>query len=185
MHAYLKAGLFVTVLCWSNCNVSAQSDAPQLKVVTEKALINDVDKSEMLHAKFKSLFTGVRLRGQFTIDGKPLNQLKEEAYDISTVEKLPNGDQWLINARMKYGNFDVTVPIALDVKWAGETPVITLDNLTIPGMGTFSARVVLHQNKYAGTWQHDAVGGHLFGTIEQPKTAEEDKAADSDASQEN
>jgi hypothetical protein len=55
----------------------------------------------------------------------------------------------------------------LDVKWAANTPVITLDELTIPVLGTFSARVVLHDNKYAGTWRHDAVGGHLFGVIEK------------------
>ena len=28
-------------------------------------------------------------------------------------------------------------------------------------MGTFSARVVLHDNQYAGTWQHGDVGGQI------------------------
>ena len=51
------------------------------------------------------------------------------------------------------------------MKWAGKTPVITLDNVTIPGLGTFSSRVVIDGALYAGTWQHDAVGGHMFGRI--------------------
>ena len=51
------------------------------------------------------------------------------------------------------------------VKWAGDTPVMSLDKVGIPGLGTFSARVVLHEGRYAGTWIHDDVGGHMFGAI--------------------
>ena len=122
-----------------------------------------------LHAKFTKLLTGSKFRGQFTLDGKPLNDLHEEAYDIEKVEKLPDGDMWALTCRIKYGKHDVTVPIAIEVKWAGTTPVLTMDNLVIPGMGTFGARVVLHKDKYAGTWQHDDAGGHLFGKIELAK----------------
>jgi len=45
--------------------------------------------------------------------------------------------------------------------------VITMDSFWIPGMGTFGARVLIHSGRYAGTWQHDAVGGHLFGVIKK------------------
>ena len=65
----------------------------------------------------------------------------------------------------------VTVPVPVEVKWAGETPVITLDEVTIPGLGTFSSRVVLDRGRYAGTWSHDKVGGHMFGTIVAAKDA--------------
>jgi len=53
----------------------------------------------------------------------------------------------------------------LQVKWAGDTPVITLTNLTIPGLGTFTSRVMIYGDRYAGTWQHDKTGGHLWGKI--------------------
>lgn len=164
---YVSVGLLL------GCLQSQAMSQEVVQRVVDKTLVDDVDQKAMLHAKFKSLFTGARLKGQFTIDGKPMSQLKEEAYEISKVEKLPEGDKWAITARIKYGKYDLTVPVPLDVKWAGETPVLTLDNLTIPTMGTFSARVVLHQDKYAGTWQHDSVGGHLFGMIELPKEESE------------
>ena len=122
-------------------------------------------------AKFEKLLTGAKFKGSFTLDDKPLNDLQEEQYDIEKVEKLPEADLWSITARIKYGQKDFTVPVPLYVKWAGETPVMTLDNLTLPGFGTFSARVVLHVDKYAGTWQHDHKGGHLFGRIELAKPA--------------
>lgn len=117
------------------------------------------------YEKFEKLLTGAKFKGSFTLDEKPLNDLQEEEYDIEKVEKLPETDLWSIKARIKYGKKDFTVPVPLYVKWAGETPVMTLDNLTLPGFGTFSARVVLHVDKYAGTWQHDEKGGHLFGRI--------------------
>jgi len=115
--------------------------------------------------KFEKLLTGAKFKGSFTLDDKPLNDLHEEEYDIEKVEKLPEPDLWSIKARIKYGNKDFAVPVPLYVRWAGETPVMTLDNITLPGFGTFSARVVLHVDKYAGTWQHDDKGGHLFGRI--------------------
>ena len=62
--------------------------------------------------------------------------------------------------------------------------MITVDKLTIPGMGTFDARVVIRGGKYAGTWMHDDVGGHLFGTIsriEEADKADEEKPAGEDA----
>ena len=37
----------------------------------------------------------------------------------------------------------------------------------IPGLGTFSSRVVIYEGRYAGTWQHGDVGGHLFGVLKR------------------
>ena len=51
------------------------------------------------------------------------------------------------------------------------TPVITLTELTIPALGTFSARVVIDNGKYAGTWTHGDVGGHMFGVIRRSAEA--------------
>ncbi len=121
---------------------------------------------QALYAKFTKLLTGAKMTGQYTLDGKPLTELKEESYEIEKVEKQAEGDLWVITARIKYGKRDLTLPVPIEVKWAGTTPVLTLDDLTLPGFGTFSARVVLHKDKYAGTWAHGEVGGHLFGLIE-------------------
>lgn len=149
----------------------AKSAALDQVIVTDGAQV-PVDEK---HAKFQRLLTGAKLIGQFTVDGKPLDKLSAEEYEITKVEKAPEGDVWVLSARIKYGNKDVTIPVPLEVKWAGSTPVLTLDNLPLPGLGTFSARVVLHRDKYAGTWQHDDKGGHMFGRIEIAKSATESK----------
>jgi hypothetical protein len=132
---------------------------------------------EKLFQKFKEQMSGVKMVGRFTVIGKDDGPLAKDEYTIQKVEKLPEGDKWLIMARIKYGDHDVTVPLPLDVKWAGNTAVITLDDMTIPGLGTFSSRVVIDEGKYAGTWRHDKKGGHLFGVIEKLPSEEKAKSA--------
>ena len=70
-----------------------------------------------------------------------------------------DGDNWLINARMKYGDSEIVAPIPAQVKWAGDTPVICITNLTIPGGGTYNARVLIYEHTYAGTWSGKDRGG--------------------------
>jgi hypothetical protein len=117
--------------------------------------------------KLSDELTNAKLIGSFTISGREDQAPKTEEYTISSALKLPDGDVWLIKSRIKYGDKDVTVPVPVEIKWAGDTPVITLTNLEIPGLGTFSSRVVIYEGRYAGTWQHGQVGGHLFGKLEK------------------
>lgn len=127
---------------------------------------NWTDQEKARFENLEKMLTRVKLVGHFTIDGKPMNDLHEETYEIRSAKKLPDGNLWALTARIKYGKHDLTLPMALGIEWAADTPVITLDQLALPGLGTFSARVVFHDKKYAGTWTHDNVGGHLFGRIE-------------------
>lgn len=117
-------------------------------------------------ASFRTLVTNVVLSGHFVMDGAAEDgKLRKEEYVITSATKLGTGDVWLLTSRIRYGDVDLTVPVPVQVKWAGDTPVITVDNVGIPGLGTFSARVVLDEGRYAGTWSHDKVGGHMFGKI--------------------
>ncbi len=116
-------------------------------------------------SKLASYLSGAKFVGKFTIDGKEEADPKTEEYTISKCEKLAAEDMYRLTARIKYGDVDSEVPLDLKIVWSGSTPVITLDNFWIPGMGTFGARVLIHSDRYAGTWQHDAVGGHMYGKI--------------------
>ena len=131
----------------------------------------DAVDTEKLYREFEESMSGVTLVGHFTVTGKDAPPT-EERYTISSVKKLSQGDYWQFVARIRYGDKDVTLPLPLEVKWAETTPVITLTDLTIPGLGTFSSRVLIHDGKYAGTWAHGDVGGHLYGVIEKNENAE-------------
>ena len=46
--------------------------------------------------------------------------------------------------------------------------MVMLTDYSVPALGTFTARVLFYDDRYAGTWQHgQEVGGHLFGRIEK------------------
>lgn len=147
-------------------------DAPPKKpgeqVVPNKTDAADEDLKKR-EAKLSKYLSGAKFIGKFTIDGKEDRSPKTEEYTISKCEKLPAADMYRMTARIKYGDTDQEVPLDLKILWSGRTPVITMDNFWIPGMGTFGARVMIHANRYAGTWQHDAVGGHMYGKIETKK----------------
>jgi hypothetical protein len=76
-------------------------------------------------------------------------------------------DRWRFNVRMRHGTYDVTLPVVVPVKWVDDTPVVTLTDWEIPKVGTFTSRVLFHGDRYAGTWQHGATGGLMYGRIEK------------------
>jgi hypothetical protein len=163
--------------------VAVQAQEPGTKKPDEKkpAAKTAVPDQATLEKEFAQSLTGVVLVGRYTIDrpnGKPDEAEKadskprEDRYTIQQVSKI-SGDLWLFQARVQYGERDVTVPIPLAVKWAGDTPVITLTDAAIPGLGTYTARVMIYRGQYAGTWSGGDHGGHMWGRIEKLPTAPE------------
>jgi hypothetical protein len=55
--------------------------------------------------------------------------------------------------------------------FVGDTPVIMMTDTDLPGIGTFTVRLFFYRDRYAGTWQHGAVGGQLSGRIEKTPAA--------------
>jgi hypothetical protein len=119
-----------------------------------------------LEREFADRMTNSTLVGRFTIAGREDQAASPERYEISSVEKV-GPDEWRFNARVKYGRVDVSVPVVVAMRWADDTPMITMTDLTIPTLGTFTARVFFYGDRYAGTWQHGRFGGHMFGRIEK------------------
>lgn len=106
--------------------------------------------------------SGVLLEGFFTSSAD--GQLSKERYYIAKVSKLVS-DYWIFQARIQYGKHDVTVPVPVRIKWVGDTPVLTLTDATIPGLGIFSARVLFYDDHYVGVWRHEKISGQHFGRI--------------------
>ena len=125
--------------------------------------------AEDLEAKFKNTLTKATFSGRWCgiKDGK-LTPEKEDKYTIVGVTKL-GGEMWIINARIQYGEKDFVAPIPVQVKWAGDTPVITLDNVGLPGGNSYSARVLIYNQTYAGTWSGGDHAGLLNGIITNEK----------------
>ncbi len=118
-----------------------------------------------LERDFAERMRNVVLVGHFTMEGEERRDGLPERYEITEVTKL-DGDRWRFNARVKYGSVDATLPMVLPVVWAGDTPMISITDFAIPGLGEeFGARVVFYDERYAGTWDHGEYGGLMYGTI--------------------
>ena len=147
---------------------------------TAAAQQNDAAKKspptqEELEKQFGETMSGATLVGRFTVDGQDLDKpLKEDRYTLGKVSKLKNG-LWSFETRIEYGDHDVKVPLALDVKWAGDTAVITLTDVLVPGLGSFTSRVLVYHNQYAGTWSGGDHGGQMFGKITHADAKPSDK----------
>ena len=119
---------------------------------------------------FATLLTGADLVGSFTVEGQE-GAPKQDRYSITKATKL-KGNQWALFARIKYNEVDITVPVAVNVDWAGKTPVLSVTDLKIPGLGSeFGSCILFEGDRYAGTWHHGKVGGHMWGRIERTPEA--------------
>ncbi len=126
------------------------------------------DAEQRAHEKaFAESMRGVVLEGSFTIDGREDLKLRTERYAIEKVVKI-GGDIWTFHSRIQYGGHDVTFPVPVKLLWAGDTPMISLTDVGIPGLGIFTARVLFYGDSYAGTWRHGESGGAQFGRIIRP-----------------
>jgi hypothetical protein len=119
--------------------------------------------------QFTSLLTNVTLTGRWCLvrDGS-LTPERDETYTIVGVQKV-SGDQWIVNAELKYQGQKIVAPIPVRMQWAGGAALMIVDGLTIPGGGTYSARVLFHGQTYSGTWSGGDQTGMLHGLVKAAK----------------
>lgn len=165
-------------LLWAQDANKPAEAKPAAKPATEQTTDKPTSEQQALHDKLAKYLSGTKWTGKFVMDGQ--DEARTEYYEILSAEKGEIGDYWNLIARIKYGGNDVTMPLPpIEIKFAGETPVITIDRVNFPGFGMFDARVVIRKGKYAGTWAHSGgVGGHLFGVIERMDQTEAKEKAD-------
>jgi hypothetical protein len=123
--------------------------------------------------QFQEALNNVTLIGFFTQGDTA--ELHDDKYVIERVTKVKE-DTWKFEARIQYNKKDFKVAMPLPVKFAGDTPVISLTNFAVPGFGSFTARVVMYNGAYAGTWGSAGANGHggkLFGKIVKNEPAPE------------
>jgi hypothetical protein len=119
-----------------------------------------------LERQFTERMRGVTLVGAFTVAGREKGTPRADRYDIESVEKV--GDNlWRFNASMQCCGVNGAIPIVVPMQFNGDTPMIMMTDTSLPGLGTFTVRVIFYGDRYAGTWQHGAAGGLMSGRIEK------------------
>lgn len=127
---------------------------------TQKPLPSDLEE------RFKTLFTKATLSGRWARikDGLLGEERAGDKYTILSVVKR-EADNWTVNAKMKYGEKELILPVPVRMKFVGDTAVLMVEDLGIPGGGTYTARLLIFERTYSGTWKDQRGGGMLYGTI--------------------
>lgn len=125
---------------------------------------------------FQESMRGTVLDGHFTLvrldadssatEGGDAARLRSERYEIEKVVKR-TADIWTFHARIQFGDTDVTLPVPVKLTWADDTPVVSVTDLGLPGLGSYTARVLFYGDSYAGTWSGGTHGGSMFGRLER------------------
>lgn len=163
---------FAAVIVLISSAALGQSSAPP--PATQPALA--IPDQATLGRQFQEMMTGATMVGRATVGRKEDASPREDRYVIQRASKFTDAsgegdkDRWLLVWQAKFRGREIPVPLIVPVKWAGDTPVISVTGLTIPGMGTFTARVMIYHDTYAGTWSGHGQGGHLWGRIERAST---------------
>jgi len=163
-----SASFLCASLIWAAVGLGAAQEPAEKKAPAEQKepAKPAAEKSpEDLEAAFVGTLANVLFQGEWCLikDGK-LGESKPEQYEIVGVMKT-GGDRWVVNARIQYGKVNLVAPVPIQVKWAGDTPIMIVDKFTMPGAGTYSARVMIFENTYSGTWTAGDHGGMLHGLI--------------------
>jgi hypothetical protein len=150
--------LFATSLCismflFAGSGRAEESSSPS---PSERSTLEKQLAEKLTHSRLIGFYQTI---GQ---EGPP----KEDEYTLGGVEKK-EGDTWIVNASLQFGSKVINLPLEVPILWAGDTPVISVTDFKVPGMGTYTARVMFYGEYYAGTWSSAKHGGYLWGRVQK------------------
>jgi hypothetical protein len=150
-------------------SLSCASLAPSQDTTPKPASASATPSQAELEAEFTKMLTEATLTGRWSgVKNGELTEERDESYNITSVAKV-EGDKWTVNARVKYKGADFPIAIPAKVNWAGDTAVLSVSDLAMPGGNSYWARVLFYKNTYAGSWgvAGGGVGGLLNGLVTQ------------------
>ena len=120
--------------------------------------------------KFIAMLKNATLKGTWAPvqKGKLGGDRGDDSYRIARVTKSAD-DKWSVVSIFTMRDKDIEFPIPSSVKFAGDTAVLILDDVRAgQGNANWSARVMFHDDVYAGRWwetNNREHGGTIAGTI--------------------
>ncbi len=135
---------------------------------------------ERMEQEFAKTMSGATLVGFATyVRAGTISRQIDDEYRLGEVIKVDD-ERW--SFQYSSGERLYKTP-SLQVRWVAETPVIIFSEIKMKGRpGTFSARLLIDDDQYSGTWSDGKSGGHMFGMIvhEKPKKGRKAKESKED-----
>ncbi len=130
------------------------------------AEVAGADEGKAAEAAFVAMLKDATLKGTWAPvrDGTQGTD-RPDGYRIVRAEKV-EGDRWHLVTPVKRQGQEIEYPIPVVVRFAGDSAVVFLDDARTGDGGTWSARVLFHDDVYAGRWWNPAgKAGTVSGTI--------------------
>jgi hypothetical protein len=115
---------------------------------------------------FTAMLKNADLKGTWVpVKGDKTESEKGDSYHVVRVNKI-KGDRWEVVSKMNHQGREIEFPMPVIIKWAGDTAVMILDEIPTAGGKKYSARVMFHNDRYAGSWWGtNQPGGLLSGIV--------------------
>ncbi len=184
--AVLAGLLSATQLAWPQASAAEALDPADAGAVLQAAIEALVEAQqeelispdqEALEAALAATLENATMIGRWhpVADGE-VGEERTDEYRIAGANKI-SGNRWVVRARLRDDMPNLVIPVPLRVEWAGDTPVLVVDNFGLPGMNRYSARVLIHDDTYAGSWSGGGIAGLISGVIvREPVDAEPEPA---------
>ncbi len=144
MKALIFSAFFLSSMLWTHAE-------------TDSAAVESAFVAMLKNATLKGTWAPVR-------DGN-VGEDRSDAYHIVRAEKK-EGDQWHLVTRVQHKGQTLEHPIPVVVKFAGDSAVVILNDARTGDGGTWSARVLFHNDVYVGSWwSPGGKAGTVSGTI--------------------
>ena len=117
----------------------------------------------LFHTSLKRLLSGATLSGFLSAEGSP--QPRPASLQIKRLEKSAGPHDWTFQVALQAAGNTEECPLTADVHWAGSTPVISIHEVNIPGVGTVSAKLLINNWLFAGIWVHNDKRGQVWGEV--------------------
>ncbi len=120
------------------------------------------------HKSLERLLSGATLSGFLSAEGSP--EPRPCSLKVERLEKSDGLHDWQFQFALQAAGNEHECRLPADVHWAGSTPVVSIHEAEIPGVGAVSAKVLINNCLVAGTWVHNDKRGEVWGEISHSHT---------------
>lgn len=117
----------------------------------------------LFHESLQRVLSGATLSGLLSPAGN--HQPTQAAVLVKQLQKAAGPHDWLFQIAITAGGKEQECSVKGDVHWHGSTPVLTMHDVEIPGVGQVSGKLMIHNRLFAATWVHEGVRGHAWGDV--------------------
>lgn len=114
-----------------------------------------------------------RLLGEATLRGRAATTEDLGPAILVTIRRLKRGaglHDWKLDAVITRDAEEFSTVFNARIRWAGSTPVVTVEETEVEGLGRIAGKFIIHDGRFAGMIQLNGAEAFSFGSIQHDET---------------